>query len=125
MQGYGLATHQPLAHGFPSISQLTQVSYSLDRTVAACVCSVSSLWCLVFVLCRLTSLEDCQDLTTLQDTALPPSCCTMPPLSRAAAPTLSTALRPSRGRHSTSTLDQPKVREQCSVLCMQHTDCCF
>lgn len=25
MQGYGLPTHQPLPHGFPSISQLTQV----------------------------------------------------------------------------------------------------
>lgn len=68
------------------------------------LCSHSAVTHIVlFVLCRLTSLEACPVRTTQRVTACRPSCCTTSLLSRAAAPT------PSRGRHNTSTSDHHKV----------------
>lgn len=101
LQGYSLPTHQPLPHGFPSISQLTQVSNNLLVRVKRG--SPTEMSHFPFVLFRLTSKQVCQDITTLPATARRPSCCTTLPLSRAAAPP------PSRGRLSTSTSDPPKV----------------
>lgn len=105
MQGYSLPTHQPLPHGFPSISQLTQVSTNTCKGLDLSGVDTFS-YAVLFVLCRLTSQEACLDLITLQVMGCPPSCCTTSPLSRAAAPT------PNRGRHNTSTSDPTKVNTE-------------
>uniref|UniRef100_A0A3P9AV28 Ataxin 2-like n=1 Tax=Maylandia zebra TaxID=106582 RepID=A0A3P9AV28_9CICH len=82
MQGYGLPTPQQLTHGFPSISQLTQAHITGGMSGPHHAAGHGP----------------------------PPVMLHYAPLSRVAAPTPSTARRPSRGRRSTSTSDPVKVR---------------
>ncbi|KAM9843910.1 LOW QUALITY PROTEIN: ataxin-2-like protein [Aulostomus maculatus] len=87
MQGYSLPTHQPLPHGFHSISQLTQAHVQASMSGPH------------------HSAGHGPHL----------SCCTTPPLSKAVAPPPSTA-RPSRGRRSTSISDLLKLFRSRRIL---------